>query len=152
MRRLALRFPRWARVVFSGSFLLSLTTGLLWFTLDRWGEIQGKSGPEKHPWLTFIPKVHGAGAFIALVSIGMITAGHIPAGWRAHRSRKSGIFILCCVATIIGSAWGLYYAGGDQLRAKLVLLHLSAGCLLPVTILIHLCPGSGHYRRPRAKI
>ena len=63
---------------------------------------------------------------------------NIPAGWRAHRSRKSDIFILCCVATIIGSAWGLYYAGSDQLRAKLVWLHLSAGCLLPVAILIHL--------------
>ncbi len=68
---------------------------------------------------------------------------YIPAGWRAHRSRKSGILILCCVATIIGSAWGLYHAGSDQLRASWVRLHLSAGCLLPVAILIHFCPEAG---------
>jgi hypothetical protein len=138
MRRISLRFPRWSRILFSVAFLLSLSTGLLWFSLDRWGEIEGEFGPEKHPWLAFVPKIHGGGAFISLISIGMILSSHIPPGWRAGWSRKSGIFILLCVAMIVVSAWGLYYAGTDELREKLVWLHLAAGCLLPVSIVIHL--------------
>ena len=138
MRRISLRFPGWARILFSTSFFLSLATGLLWFSLDRWGGSEGEFGPEKHPWLTFVPKIHGAGAFIALISIGMILSSHLPVGWRAGSSRKSGLFILLCLASIVVSAWGLYCAGSDALRTNLVWLHLAADCLLPFSIAIDL--------------
>lgn len=137
MKRLGLRFPSGARAFFSAAFLLSLISGLLWFSLDRWGEIEGEFGPEKHPWLASLAKIHGAGAFIALISFGMIFSTHLPVGWRTRQARKSGLSVLICILIITISAWGLYYAGSDETRALLVWIHLAAGLALPLTIALH---------------
>jgi hypothetical protein len=133
MKRLGLRFPNWSRLSFSLSFLFSLITGVMWFYLDGWGEVEGEFGPEKHPWISTLAKMHGAGAFVALMSFGMIFSAHLPAGWRMHRSRKSGLLLLADVALIVISAWGLYYAGSDELREGIIYLHLASGadCLWP---------------------
>lgn len=86
MKRIGLRFPKWACLAFSIGFLVSLTTGILWFCLGRWGDIEGEFGPEKHPWLGVLAKLHGAGAFFALIAFGMIWAAHVPVGWRTQRT------------------------------------------------------------------
>ena len=49
MNRIALRFPRWSRIIFSATFLISLITGLLWFGLDRWGETEGEFKAVRRP-------------------------------------------------------------------------------------------------------
>jgi hypothetical protein len=138
MKRISLRFPRWSRIFFTAIFLTSLASGLMWFALDRWGQTEGEFGPEKHPWLAFLPKIHGASAFAALISFGMIYSSHLPAGWRAGWSRKSGILMLADTALIILTAWGLYYVGSDETRALLIWLHLSVGSLFPLTLFLHL--------------
>lgn len=141
MKRLSLRFPRWARTLFSCSLLLSLVSGLMWFGLGRWGTIEGEFGPEKHSWLAPLAKIHGAGAFAALISFGMILAGHVPAGWRAGWSRRSGLLSLTTVAVSIFTAYGLYYCGADEWRERIVWVHLIAGLLLPLSIALHVLPG-----------
>ena len=138
MKRIGLRFPRWSRIIFSAIFLTSLITGILWFCLDRWGETDGEFGPEKHPWIAFLPKIHGASAFAALISMGMIFSAHIPVGWSAGWSRKSGILMLSDIAIMVLTAWGLYYSGSVELRSMLVWVHLIAGSVFPVTLFIHL--------------
>jgi hypothetical protein len=138
MKRLALRFPSWARLSFSATFLLSLLSGSLWFYLGRWGDVEGEFGPEKHPWILTLTKIHGAAAFTALISIGMILGGHIPAGWRSGWSRKSGIAMLLCIAFMVTSAWGLYSAGSDTVRDALVWVHLCSGGSLPLWIILHI--------------
>lgn len=141
MKRLSLRFPTWGRIFFSLSFLLSLASGLLWFGLNRWGEVEGEFGPEKHPWLASIAKVHGAGAFIALVSFGMIFSSHLPIGWRTGLARRSGLLVLGCIATIILTAYGLYYSGSDEVRDALIWIHLAAGLLFPFVVAAHIILG-----------
>ncbi len=145
MKRLSLRFPNWARLFFSASFLLSLVSGMLWFALDRWGEVEGEFGPEKHPWLSTLAPIHGAGAFIALISFGMIFSSHVPHGWRTGLARRSGLLTLCCIATLIVTAYGLYYSGSDEMRLTLIWIHLTAGLLLPTFIAFHIFLGR---RRP----
>lgn len=147
MKRLSLRFPRWARTLFACSLLLSLVSGLLWFGLGKWGTIEGEFGPEKHPWLATLAKVHGAGAFIALISFGMILSAHIPAGWRAGWSRRSGLLSLGAVAASISTAYGLYYCGTDEWRERIMWLHLIAGLALPLFIALHVWSGRRHSRR-----
>lgn len=141
MKRLSLRFPNWSRALFSCSLLLSLVSGLLWFGLDRWGTIEGEFGSEKHPWLAPLAKIHGAGAFIALISFGMILSGHVPAGWRAGWSRRSGLFSLSTIAVSILTAYGLYYSGADEWRERIGWMHLIAGLALPVSIALHVWSG-----------
>lgn len=138
MKRIALRFPRWAKILFSTSLLLSLVTGIMWFYLGRWGEVQGEFGPEKHPWLGLLAKLHGAGAFVAMISFGIVLGGHVPVGWRTHLSRKSGIFTITVIALSILTAYGLYYSGSDDWRETLIITHFATGLLLPVAVGLHI--------------
>ena len=140
MKRIGLRFPTWSRIFFTSTLLVSLATGLVWFYLGRWSDVEGEFGPEKHPWIPNLAKIHGAGAFAALVSFGMIFSSHLPIGWRTKNLRKSGLLTTACVLTMILTAWGLYYAGDDDWREVILLLHLSAGCSLPVAITLHIWP------------
>jgi hypothetical protein len=135
--RLGLRFQRWARWLFSGAFLLSLASGLCWFYLDRWGELEGEFGPEKHPWIKFLPKIHGAGAFACLMIIGAILGSHVPEGWLTRRRRPTGVLLLLDLAVIVLTAWGLYYAGSDGWRENLALAHLTSGLLPPFLLAAH---------------
>ena len=146
MKRLSSRFPVWARAFFSVALLVSLVSGVCWYCLGRWGEVQGEFGPEKHPWLGSLAKVHGAGAFVALISFGMILGGHVPAGWRTRLSRKSGGLTLGVVAVSILTAYGLYYNGSDEWREVLISTHLAAGLLLPWCILMHVRAGRHRLR------
>ena len=154
MKRLALKFPNWARAVFSLSLLLSLVTGLLWFCLGRWGQVEGEFGPEKHPWLASLAKLHGAGAFIAMISFGMVLAGHVPVAWRTKWSRRSGMLTVAVIWISIFTAYGLYYSGDDALREKLVWIHLGSGMAIPISIVGHIWSGrrrarkKGHDSRP----
>lgn len=141
MKRLSLRFPNWSRALFSCSLLLSLVSGLLWFGLDKWGTVEGEFGVEKHPWLATLAKIHGAGAFIALIGFGMILSAHIPVGWRAGWNRRSGLFSLSAVTVSILTAYGLYYSGADEWREPIVCLHLTAGLALPLSIALHVWSG-----------
>lgn len=146
MKRLTLRFPLWARAFFSASLLVSLVTGVLWYCLGRWGEVEGEFGPEKHPWLGPLAKIHGAGAFIALISFGMILGGHVPAGWRTRLSRKSGVLTMGAITVSILTAYGLYYSGSDEWREVLIITHLAAGLLLPLSIAVHVWSGRHRQR------
>ena len=141
MKRVALRFPRWARLVFSAAFLLSFVSGILWYSLGRWGEVEGEFGPEKHPWLAPLAKVHGGGAFVALISIGVILGGHLPPAWSSRLSRKSGLVMLADLAFMIVTAYGLYYAGSDEVREQLVVIHLVTGLAFPGLLTAHIVSG-----------
>jgi hypothetical protein len=147
MKRIALRFPSWAKLGFATSLLLSLSTGLGWFILNRWGELEGEFGPEKHPWIAPLSKAHGAAAFIALISFGMILSAHVPVGWRAGWSRRSGLLLVFSIGISVVSAWALYYVGSDQLRPMITWLHLASGLSLPLLIALHVWSGLRHHQR-----
>lgn len=141
MNRISLRFPLWARWITSSILLLSLVTGVMWYVLGRWGDVEGEFGPEKHPWLTTLTKLHGAGAFASLIAIGAILGAHVPIGWRTHRSRISGLLLIGLLSTTILTAYGLYYSGSTGLREILILLHLGSGLGLPVLLAVHILWG-----------
>lgn len=161
MKRLSLRFPIWTRAMFTVTLLVSLTTGVLWFCLERWAGTEGEFGPEKHPWVGTLTKIHGASAFSSMVAFGMILAGHIPSGWATRRRRASGLANLTLIGTSVFTAYGLYYAGSDDFRSGLVWFHLGAGLFMPATILIHvlrrpppLTPSTstGNHHQPKGKL
>jgi hypothetical protein len=145
MRRVALHFPRWAKGVLYGNLLLSLSTGVTWFSLHQWFQIEGEFGPEKHPLEPLLIEVHGASAFAFMIAFGYLLASHVPVAHRAKRNRPLGYTLVAIISTLIITGYGLYYAGSEALRSGISLLHLAVGLSFPLVLALHIW--RGHRRK-----
>lgn len=134
--RPALHFPRAAKVLLYSNLLLSLTTGLGWYVLNRWWQVEGEFGLEKHPWQPALLKVHGAAAFLALIGFGGLLASHISVGWRSKRNRLFGVLLLTDLLLQIVTGYALYYAP-EAWHETVATLHLLAGVAFPVLLGLH---------------
>ena len=86
-------------------------------------------------------KIHGAAAMAVLVLIGMLLNAHVRFAWRARRNRANGSVFLSAFAVLTITGYGLYYAGGEKLRAWTSCIHLAIGLVLPILLLIHIFLG-----------
>src|SRR5882724_2701361 len=93
-------------------------------------------------------KIHGAAAMAILVLIGMLLNAHVRFAWRARRNRTNGSVFLSAFAVLTITGYGLYYAGGERLRAWTSWIHLAIGMVLPILLLIHILLG----RRTRSTV
>jgi hypothetical protein len=98
---------------------------------------------------SFAMKIHGAAAMAILVLIGTLLNGHVKFAWRAKRNRLNGAFFIGVVAVLTLTGYGLYYGGGETLRAWTSWTHLLAGLALPILLLIHVL--LGRRTRPAAQ-
>jgi hypothetical protein len=134
MPRSSFRLSRPLKAVVYLSFLVLLATGAGWMYAQ--GRLE-EEGWETIPRL--LMKVHGGAAMVALLVLGTLTA-HVKRGWKAQKNRLSGVVLLGVNAFLIVTGYGLYYAGGEELRAWLSRWHgwigLAAGVLLPAHVLI----------------
>ncbi|MCB1579170.1 MAG: hypothetical protein KDI81_18025 [Xanthomonadales bacterium] len=127
---------------------LSWASGIVYFVLSRWLQVDGEFGPEKHPWQFPLLKIHGAAAFLMLMAIGAMLVNHVPATWRTRRSRGLGLSLVAGVALMVISAWCLYYAADEYWRPILGNIHAAIGFALPLILAIHILRGR---RSARAK-
>ena len=137
MIRPGLRFPLRAKLVLYGNLALSLLSGVAWFVLDRWFQVEGEFGPEKHPLQTWLIRLHGASAFLVLVGIGIVLGSHVPVAWRTRRHRRSGLVLLGSVGGLALTGYLLYYAPGPDFRQGVAWSHLGLGLALPVWVVAH---------------
>src|SRR5262245_36615814 len=86
-------------------------------------------------------KIHGAAAMAVLVLIGMLLTAHVRFAWRARRNRANGSVFMGAFAVLTITGYGLYYAGGERLRAWTSWIHLAVGLVLPILVLIHIVLG-----------
>lgn len=128
---------------------LSWASGIVYFVLSRWLQVEGEFGLEKHPWQFPLLKVHGAAAFFMLMAIGAMLANHVPATWRTRRSRGLGLSLLVGVALMVISAWCLYYAANEYWRPILGNIHAAIGFALPLILALHILRGR---RAARARL
>ncbi len=147
-----LRFPVWLRRMFYAVLATSWITGITFFVLSRWLQVEGEFGPEKHPWQFPVLQIHGAAAFLMLMAIGSLLTSHVPSGWRTFRSRRLGITLVTGVSFMAISAWVLYYAAGENLRPIIGNLHASVGVSLPLLLTLHIWHGRRHARERAAAI
>jgi len=82
-------------------------------------------------------KIHGGAAMAILVLIGMLLTGHVRIAWRARRNRGNGLLFLSALAVLTITGYGLYYAGGERLRAWASWIHLGLGLALPLLLIFH---------------
>jgi magnesium-transporting ATPase (P-type) len=90
---------------------------------------------------TWAMKIHGAAAMAVLVLIGMLLSAHVRFAWRARRNRANGSVFLSAFAVLTITGYGLYYAGGERMRAWTSWIHLGVGLALPILLLIHIFLG-----------
>jgi hypothetical protein len=113
-------------------------SGMAW---TYWNYQAASPGDFETSAKTWAMKIHGAAAMGILVLIGMLLNGHLRFAWRAARNRANGSVFLSAFAVLSIAGYGLYYVGGERLRAWTSWIHLAVGLVLPISLLIHIFLG-----------
>ena len=86
-------------------------------------------------------KIHGAAAMAILVLVGMLLTGHVRFAWRARRNRGNGSPFVGSFGILTITGYGLYYAGGESLRAWTSWIHLVVGLGMSLLLILHIWLG-----------
>jgi hypothetical protein len=117
---------------------LVFLSGVAW---AYWNYLAGSPGEFEMNAKAWAMKIHGAAAMAVLVLVGMLLNEHVRLAWRAGRNRANGSVFLSAFAFLTITGYGLYYAGGERLRAWMGWIHLAVGLILPILLLIHIFLG-----------
>ncbi len=120
-------------------FATLLATGVIWLVADML-----KTSADEELWQAIAANVlmlHGMTAMIALVLLGAVIALHVRYSWRAGKNRISGAVMVGTNAVLVITAWGLYYAGSDLLRAFAADVHIAVGIAWPALVVVHVVLG-----------
>jgi hypothetical protein len=128
-----------------GVLALLFLSGVTW---EYWNYLAASPGYFEASAKAWAMKIHGAAAMAILVLVGMLLAGHVRTAWRARRNRGNGLLFLTAFAILTVTGYGLYYAGGEDLRAWTSWIHLGVGLALPLLLMLHVWLG----RRTRTAI
>jgi cytochrome b561 len=129
------------------TFAVLFATGIVWLLAearmdspngDLWQEISAK-----------MLVLHGGAAMIALVMLGALIPVHIQRAWRGRLNRWSGLAMAIANAALVVTAFGLYYAGADNLRSWTSDLHIAIGLAFPLLLVIHIVIGRRNRRAPK---
>jgi hypothetical protein len=112
-------------------------SGALWLLFHHFLPGAGPLGPAPHPLERWWLALHGAFGFVAIWTLGWLGSAHVGRGWATGRRRASGGVLIGLLCGLTLSAYLLYYAGDEQLRALASLLHWSVGLLCPIAFALH---------------
>lgn len=102
-------------------------SGGAWLIFHYFLVQNGEFGPTPHPLEPWWLKAHGAFAFAALWSFGLLWGIHIVNGWAVHRRRRSGGLLVGTLTWLVLSGYLLYYLSDERLRPIVSLLHWGVG-------------------------
>jgi hypothetical protein len=134
----SIRLKRLQRYFLYAVLALVFLSGVTW---AYWNYLVASPGDFEMSAKAWAMKVHGAAAMAVLVLIGMLLNAHVRFAWRASRNRANGSVFLSAFAVLTITGYGLYYAGGERLRAWTSWIHLAIGMVLPILLLIHIFLG-----------
>lgn len=126
--------------------ILMFTSGVLWFGLDRYGQIEGEFGPSKHPWQRPALVTHGVFATAYLLALGGVLTRHVRRGWALRSQRAQASALLVIQAILVLTAPALYYLSHEELRSVISNMHMLAGTLLGIALPAHLWLGRSYLR------
>jgi cation transport ATPase len=134
----SIRLKRLQKIFLYAVLALLFLSGVGW---AYWNYLAASAGDFGTSAKTWAMKIHGAAAMAILVLIGMLLSAHVRFAWRARRNRANGSIFLSAFAVLIITGYGLYYAGGERLRAWTSWIHLAVGLALPILLLMHIFLG-----------
>ena len=138
MRPDSIRLKRFQRYLLYAVLGLLFLSGAAWAWWNYVSPVPGDFEMAAKSWAL---KVHGAAAMATLVMIGTLLTGHVRYAWRAGRNRINGALFLGIFGILTVTGYGLYYAGGEKMRAWASWIHLGVGLALPLFLLVHILFG-----------
>ncbi len=138
MRPESIGLKRFHRYFLYAVLALLFLSGAIW---AYWNYLAASPGDFEASSKVWAMKVHGAAAMAILVLIGTLLTAHVKFAWRAGRNRRNGVLFLAAFGVLTSTGYGLYYAGGEKLRAWTSWIHLAVGLALRILLLIHVLLG-----------
>lgn len=129
------------RIWFYGSFSLLFLSGLLWILIHYFVPYRSDWGETTHPIESWILKIHGAVAMIALIVLGTLIPLHIKKGWLGKVNLQTGVTLIGVNLILILTGYALYYTGMERIRNFSSWTHSVLGILLPAVIFWHVQEG-----------
>lgn len=114
-------------------------TGLIWLGADN-----QKSASDDEFWqraAAWLLMSHGGIAMLALMCIGALVPVHALRAWRVGRNRTSGGVLVFATATLIATAFLLYYATAEVVRFAAKYSHVLIGVVWPFIVMAHIYLG-----------
>jgi len=130
--------PRFRRALYA-AFAALFITGVAWLIADA--RKDSASGEAWQAASAYLLMIHGGGAMVLLLLLGALFPVHIRRTWASRTNRFAGTVMVAINALLIVTAFGLYYAGSETLRPWISDVHIAAGLVLPVLILVHVVLG-----------
>ena len=113
------------------------STGALWLVLHYFLTQQGEFGPAPNPFEHPMLAAHGFFAFATLWLFGLLWDRHIAVACDRGLRRSTGVVLVALAFILIASGYLLYYAGSDDVRAKVALIHEAVGLAALLPFLLH---------------
>jgi hypothetical protein len=82
-------------------------------------------------------RIHGAFAFLALWTAGLLWGVHVVRAWKGRRHRWSGGTLFTVLAVLIVTGYLLYYVGDERVRTIISGVHWIIGLAIPLAYLLH---------------
>ena len=131
------RLGLWRRRTIYALFAGLWASGVSWLIFHYFLQQPSEFGRTPHPLEPWSLRAHGAFAFGAIWTIGLVSAAHVANGWASARRRVSGILMLG-VAGVMGlSGYLLYYLGDEGLRDTTAVVHWGLGLGTPILFVWH---------------
>lgn len=112
-------------------------SGGLWLIFRYFLRRPGEWGPEPHELEPWWLRLHGAFAFAAIWTIGLLWGVHIVQAWRAGRRRWTGGVLFAWLSLQIVTAYLLVYGTDDGPWCVVSPTHWVAGLALPLGYAAH---------------
>lgn len=140
MRHSSIKLSRRHEWFAYGVSVVVFGTGAIWAWVHFFASPPNEFGASS-PVESWMLKAHGAAAMATLVLLGTLVPTHMKFAWRAGRNLRSGLTIVSVFGFLVLTGYGLYYAGGERLRAWTSAAHLWVGLALPVFLGLHVWRG-----------
>jgi hypothetical protein len=140
MRPDSVRLKRAHRFLIYVVLVVLFVTGVAWACFNYFVALPNELVSASKSWAM---KIHGAAAMAILVLLGTLLNVHVKFAWRTGRNRINGAILLSVFGVLIVTGYGLYYAGGEKLRAWTSWIHLVIGVAVPIFLVIHILLGRG---------
>ena len=127
------RIKTWINCIGLGVWI----SGAAWLVVHYWLGSQDAVNLQVSPAGPWWLKVHGALAFLAIWTGGLLWGLHIAKAWHLRRHRWSGGILIGSLLLLVLSGYLLYYVGEESTRQGISLLHWILGLLIPLAYLTH---------------
>jgi len=130
--------PRFRWTLYAALAVL-FATGVVWLITDAW--MDSPNGEFWQQVSADVLMIHGGSAMLTLLVLGALIPTHLQRAWHSRKNRVAGAMLAVTNGLLVVTAFGLYYAGSDVLRAWISDAHSAVGLMVPILLVAHIVLG-----------